>query len=91
VDPLVIVGGVGERVHPVLGDLEPLAGAEHLPLQRGQFGQGGRGGAAHAAVSLVNIASGSGDIRPAAPGRDPRPALRMARPYQPGKFLPTRE
>src|SRR5580692_7670329 len=42
VDPLVVIGCVGERVHPVLSHLEPFAGAEHLPLQRGEFGQRGR-------------------------------------------------
>src|SRR5690606_39343316 len=30
VDPLVVVGGVGEGVHPVLGDRAPLGGAERL-------------------------------------------------------------
>src|SRR5690606_30271428 len=28
VDPLVVAGGVGEQVHPVLGDLQPVAAAE---------------------------------------------------------------
>ena len=30
VDPLVVVGGVGEQVDPVLVDLDPVGGAELL-------------------------------------------------------------
>ena len=28
VDPLVVAGGVGEQVHPLLGDLDPVGPAE---------------------------------------------------------------
>src|SRR4051794_18868817 len=35
VDPLVVVGGVGEQVHAVLGDLEPVAGAPLGAVQAG--------------------------------------------------------
>ncbi len=31
VDPLVVAGGVGELVDPLLGDLQPLRGAEIGP------------------------------------------------------------
>ena len=30
VDPLVVAGGLGERVDPLLGDLDPVAGADLL-------------------------------------------------------------
>jgi hypothetical protein len=30
VDPLVVAGGVGELVHPLLGDVDPVRGAELL-------------------------------------------------------------
>ena len=30
VDPLMVAGRLGERVHPVLGDLQPVAVAEVL-------------------------------------------------------------
>src|SRR4051794_8496995 len=44
VDPLVVAGGVGEGVDPLLGHLEPVAGAQLLALQRGQLGDGRGGG-----------------------------------------------
>src|SRR5690606_40753298 len=34
VDPLVVVGGVGDGVHPFRGDLQPRAPAEVLPGER---------------------------------------------------------
>jgi hypothetical protein len=37
VDPLVVAGGVGELVDPLLGDLDPLAGAELLAGRLGQL------------------------------------------------------
>ena len=60
VDPLVVTGRVGEEVHPVLGDLHPVAGAELLALQGRQLGDGG--GRGHAGVSSVgtNVARRSG-------------------------------
>src|SRR5581483_7474416 len=39
VDPLVVVGGVGEGVHPLLGDLQPAALAQVLPGQGPDAGQ----------------------------------------------------
>ena len=36
VDPLVVAGGVGEQVHPLLGDLHPLAEPEVRSLRRAQ-------------------------------------------------------
>jgi hypothetical protein len=44
VDPLVIVDGVGEEVHPILGDLEPLGETEVGSGQGGRVGVGGDGG-----------------------------------------------
>ena len=32
-DPLMVVGGVGELVHPFLGDLEPVRGTEVAALR----------------------------------------------------------
>ena len=37
VDPLVVAGGVGEQVHPLLGDLDPVAVAEVLAHERAQL------------------------------------------------------
>ncbi len=34
VDPLVVVGGIGEQIHTVLSDLQPLRGSELRPLLR---------------------------------------------------------
>ena len=47
VDPLVVAGRLGERVDAVLGDLQPLGGAEVLAHGVGQLV--GRGEGAHAA------------------------------------------
>ncbi len=47
VDPLVVAGGVGEQVHPLLGDLHVVAVAEVLPdelLEPGDPVHGGRHG-----------------------------------------------
>ena len=41
VDPLVVAGRVGERVDPLLVDLEPLAGAELLADRGGDLVEGG--------------------------------------------------
>src|SRR3954470_1037704 len=51
VDPLVVTGGVGEEIDRVLGHLVPVADAELLALQRGQFGDRGGGGHASSSVS----------------------------------------
>src|SRR3954451_6673317 len=51
VDPLVVNGGVGEEIDRVLGHLVPVAGAQLLALQRGQFGDRGGGGHASSSVS----------------------------------------
>src|SRR4029079_5406006 len=47
VDPLVVVGGVGERVHALLGDLAPLDGPNlltHGGLELSEVGEGAHGG-----------------------------------------------
>ena len=43
VDPLVVVGGVGEQVDAVLVDLEPVAGAEVLAHGGGELVDVGEG------------------------------------------------
>jgi len=44
VDPLVVAGGIGERVDLLLGHLVPAAGAHLLPHPVGQVGDGDLGG-----------------------------------------------
>ena len=40
VDPLVVAGGIGEVVDPLLGDLEPVAGLEWGTDQQDEFCRG---------------------------------------------------
>jgi len=35
-DPLVVAGGLGELVHPFLGDLKPIGNADFLSHEAGQ-------------------------------------------------------
>jgi len=57
VDPLVVAGGLGEQVHALLGDLDPVADGEFLAdagLQRGQGGDvGGAVGSVVAAATIL--------------------------------------
>src|SRR4051794_3192071 len=58
VDPLVVAGGVGERVDLVLGDLQPVAGTKRLALRVEPLLCAGKG--AHPSLLGIAVRSAGG-------------------------------
>ncbi|MNI04189.1 hypothetical protein D3C73_571070 [compost metagenome] len=52
-DPLAVVGGLGEAVDAALVQIQPVRGAQVLPGQAGQVGEGDDARAAHALLAIL--------------------------------------